>query len=55
MPSHKERVVIEYFGDDNYHVYWQNAEKEILGVCGQDIVDEIEDWMDGEKNRELKR
>ena len=35
MPSHKERVVIEYFGDNTYHIFWQNSDKEVLGCTGE--------------------
>lgn len=43
MPSHKERVIIEYFGDV-YHIYWQNSDKEILGCTGKQMYSEICKW-----------
>lgn len=46
MPSHKERIIIEYFGDDNYHIYFQNSEKVAYGCSGSLIRKILKEWME---------
>ena len=43
MPSYKEKVIIEYFGNDNYHIYSED-DIEKFGIKAVDVDKLIYEW-----------